>query len=299
MRPCCYVWPGLVVTGCTRGTKGREGNVTNGINYIVKSLKGDGCTLQMHPEYAKNYVAKVERNFPKLAPLIRGLVQYLLAAPRSAKDLSWYPGINEKIDKGLTALDALKSLGFVAVDGRVVVPAHFSKVENDQDAEPSLPTEIMGPEEFFINWPEFQTSLRLTHALPYVYYQGKTVANQLLLLMSTESKHFTMRHLIMGLGRVQKAANVKICARGRELRMLEYGKRAFQEYERKAREHAPEDAVVSVEVDDDGDVIMEEQATMTSLSDPFEGDGFDSDGAADSDEDFACTGVADEEFPDA
>ena len=123
----------------------------------------------------------------------------------------------------------------------------------------------------------------------------------MLLLMSTESKHFTMRHLIMGLGRVQKAANVKICARGRELRMLEYGKRAFQEYERKARENAPEDAVASVAVDQDGDVVVEEQATTAPMPDPFDDASFDSDAAEDSDEESACVGdmFADEDFPDA
>ena len=123
----------------------------------------------------------------------------------------------------------------------------------------------------------------------------------MLLLMSTESKHFTMRHLIMGLGRVQKAANVKICARGRELRMLEYGKRAFQEYERKARENAPEDTVASVVVDQDGDVVVEEQATMAPMSDPFEDVSFDSDAAEDSELESVCVGdiFADEDFPDA
>jgi hypothetical protein len=302
MQPqSCYIWPGIVVTGCTRSTRGREGNVTNGINYIVKSLNDEGCMLQMHPDYSQNYVAKVERNFPKLAPLIRGLVQYLLAAPRSAKDLSWYPGVDEKIDKGLTVLEALKSLGFVAVDNRVVVPAHFAKVETDEDVEPSLPTEIMGPEEFFITWADFQQSLRLTHALPYIYYQGKTISNQLLLLMNTESKHFTMRHLIMGLGRVQKAENVKICARGREETLLKRGQLAFQEYERKARENAPAEAVASVVIDEDGDVVMEEQAMTEPVPDPYEDDGFDNDSAADSEEDSACAGdmFADEDFPDA
>jgi hypothetical protein len=48
------------------------------------------------------------------------------------------------------------------------------------------------------------------HALPYVYYQGKTVAKKTLWLMNVKSPHFTMRHLIMGLGRVQESKRVKI-----------------------------------------------------------------------------------------
>jgi hypothetical protein len=212
----------------------------------------------MHPDYAKNYVAKVERNFPKLAPLIAPLVQYLKATPRSEKDFERYPGLSVKIDKALTALQALKSLGFVAVNGRVVVPPHFAAVENDADVAPSLTSEIVGPSEFYIQWSDFQMSLRLTHALPYVYFQGKTIAKQLFVLMNVESRHFTMRHLIMGLGRVQKGENVQICARGKERKLLRFGKEAFEKLEQLARQTAQAPAnVAEFIVDADGDVIMD------------------------------------------
>ena len=269
MQPqSCYIWPGIVVTGCTRGAKGRAGNVTNGVYYIVKSFDNDGCTLQMHPDYAKNYVAKVERNFPKLAPLIAPLVQYLKAAPRSEKEFERYPGLSIRIDKALTARQALQSLGFVAVNGHVVVPAHFAAVENDADVAPSLSTEIVGPVEFYIDWPTFQVSLRLTHALPYVYFQGKTVAKQLFVLMNVESRHFTMRHLIMGLGRAQKGENVQICARGKERRLLRFGKEAFEKLEQLARQMAETHAnVAEFVVDTDGDVIMDaDDAVSTAVS---------------------------------
>ena len=286
MQPqSCHVWPGIIVMGCTRSTRGREGDVTNGVYYIVKSLGEDGAMMQMHPDYAKNYIAKVERNFPQLEPILPGLVKYLRDAPRTEKDMKFYPGINAKIDKGLTAWSALKSLGFVAVDGVVQVPAHIAEFMDNADVEPSVPDEIMGPEEFFITWAEFQKCLRLTHALPYVYYQGKTVANQTLWLMSVESKHFTMRHLIMGLGRVQTAKNVRICARGRELKILDRAKDAFQDYERRARNDvAPEAVVRDVAVDADGDVIMEEPDDTASIQDPIADVDFDDDVAANSDD---------------
>ena len=286
MQPqSCHVWPGIIVMGCTRGTKGREGDVTNGVYYIVKSLEENGAMMQMHPDYAKNYIAKVERSFPQLEPILPGLVKYLRDAPRTEKDMQLYPGINAKIDKGLTALSALKSFGFVAVGGVVQVPAHIAEFMDNADVEPSVPDEIMGPEEFFITWADFQKCLRLTHALPYVYYQGKTVANQTLWLMSVESKHFTMRHLIMGLGRVQTAKNVRICARGRELKILDRAKDAFQDYDQKARsEAAPEVVVAAVVVDADGDVIMEEPDDTASIPDPFADVDFDDDVAMNSEE---------------
>jgi len=286
MQPqSCYVWAGMIVMGCTRGTKGRDGDVTNGVNYIVKSLGKDGAKLQMHPDYAKNYAAKIERNFPKLEPIIPGLVKWLREAPRTENNMRWYQGLDVKIDKGLIAFSALRSLGFVAVNGVVQVPAHIAEFIDDADVEPSVPDEIMGPEEFDISWENFQRCVRLTHALPYVYYQGKTVANQILWLMNVESKHFTMRHLIMGLGRVQTAKNVRICARGRELKILDIAKNAFEEYERRARsEAAPEVVVADVVVDADGDVVMEEPDEAASIPDPFADVDFDDDVAANSDE---------------
>ena len=63
MQPqSCHVWPGIVLMGCTRGTKGREGDVTNGVNYVLKDFDEKTAMMQMHPDYAKNYIAKVERN---------------------------------------------------------------------------------------------------------------------------------------------------------------------------------------------------------------------------------------------
>ena len=79
--------------------------------------------------------------------------------------------------------------------------------------------------------------MRLTHALPYVYDQGKTVAEKTLWLMNVRSKHFTMRHLIMGLGRVQEAKYVKICGSGRE-KVAEAAEEAFRS--RSSCERAPE-----------------------------------------------------------
>jgi ABC-type Na+ efflux pump permease subunit len=75
-----------------------------------------------------------------------------------------------------------------------------------------------------------------------VYYQGKTLANLTLWLMNVKSKHFTMRHLIMGLGRVQKAKYVKICGPGREKMLLVAAQEAFDVYEKRAQDEIKEAA---------------------------------------------------------
>jgi hypothetical protein len=63
-----------------------------------------------------------------------------------------------------------------------------------------------------MTWDEFLRTTRLVHALPYCYYQGKTVRDGVLGLMNTRSPHFTMRHLILGLGRVTNSRRAALCA---------------------------------------------------------------------------------------
>ena len=91
--------------------------------------------------------------------------------------------------------------------------------------------------------------------------------------MNAKSKHFTMRHLILGLGRVQRAANVKICGPGREKKVLERAQDAYDDYEKRARSEVPAEIVVAEQhpADDDGDMLMDGEVAQ----DPFEGIGFD------------------------
>jgi hypothetical protein len=67
-----------------------------------------------------------------------------------------------------------------------------------------------------------------TRARRYVYYQGKTVKDQTLLLMNTSSRHFTMRHLIVGLGRVQQSSRVWLCPESLQETMIEKAKEIYR-----------------------------------------------------------------------
>jgi hypothetical protein len=53
-------------------------------------------------------------------------------------------------------------------------------------------------------------------------------------MMNVNSPHFTMRHLILGLGRVSKSEFVKICSPARETKILVAAKEAYREYEERA-----------------------------------------------------------------
>jgi len=61
----------------------------------------------------------------------------------------------------------------------------------------------------------------MTHTLPYCYYQGRTLRGKRFMLMSCRSPHLTMRHLIMGLGRVTKGDMVSIAPPSYERTVLE------------------------------------------------------------------------------
>jgi hypothetical protein len=140
---------------------------------------------------------------------------------------------------GVTMRDAARSLG-LDMDGALVPPVDTPEEPEDEPEEDEdvVPAEhAVGPEAFTLTWEMFQRLLRMTHALPYIYYQSKTVKGQRLLLMGTRSKHFTMRNLIMGLGRVQRSDMVMIAGKADEEMIMEEAEEAYKE----ALEGAPAD----------------------------------------------------------
>ena len=98
----------------------------------------------------------------------------------------------------------------------------------DPDVEPDDETKKLGSKAFELDWEQFALKLRLTHALPYVYYQGRTVKDQTLMLLNTHSRYFTMRHLIMGLGRVQQSSRVWLCPEELQEILTERAKSAYR-----------------------------------------------------------------------
>ena len=112
-----------------------------------------------------------------------------------------------------------------------------------------------------MSWRQFQEEARLTHALPYVYYQGKTISKKILWLMSVKNKHFTMRHLIMGLGRVQESKYVKICEPSRQRQIMEAAKETYEMFEKRARDELEAKRIVEVQI---GEAAQIGEAVMTA-----------------------------------
>ena len=164
MQPqSCYIWEGIVVTGCVRGSRrssSKDGSdinkIVNGLNYVVSHFDDNKVTVRVHPDFIVD---------------------------------------SQPTDDELEIVDA--------------------------DHYRTLP------------WKDFLSSLRLTHALPYVYYQGETVRDKTLMLMNLDSQYFTMRHLILGLGRVTKSEHVKLCPPIKEKEVMSLAMTAYREYEQK------------------------------------------------------------------
>ena len=50
MQPqSCYIWPGIVMAGCTRGVNSQ--GIVNGVNYIVEMFDDKHVRLTVHPDF--------------------------------------------------------------------------------------------------------------------------------------------------------------------------------------------------------------------------------------------------------
>ena len=241
--------------------------MTNGIYYTVEGWNDETVSLRMHPDFAQNHIDKVKDALQEMQPMLRKLVPYLRESQRSLKQAEAFAS-----EQGCTNVKALakilRAIDFQVTKESVMPPENWPEENEEEGVNPDLPSEAAGPTAFDLSWAEFGRTTRLTHALPYVYYQGKTIKNQNLLLMGTQSRHYTMRHLIVGLGRVQKSKHVSICPAALEETMLQKGKEIYDKYDQRAKTEA---AAVAPALDADGDVVMDEP------TDPFCAAPFDDD----------------------
>ena len=67
-----------------------------------------------------------------------------------------------------------------------------------------------GDEEIEVPLAEVPYLLRLTHAMCYYTMQARTVKNRHMVLLDTDSKHFSVRALIVGLSRVEEGSFLHI-----------------------------------------------------------------------------------------
>jgi ribosomal protein L37AE/L43A len=204
---CCiqpqsaYYWKGMVLVGCNKGNvKKALKPVLNGVFYEIVDFSHDTVTLRMHDSCSATYVAKQVARQEALRRFAQPFIDSVGAGTFSVAECEMHLAIAGAL-ADVSATDALSAMGF-AVDGGNVV------VEGDEASKPLVRPR---PPPFVLSRADFQTALRLTHALPYPYFQGRTLTDQKLLLMDVRHRHFTMRHLIMGLGRVTKGADVWIC----------------------------------------------------------------------------------------
>jgi hypothetical protein len=97
-------------------------------------------------------------------------------------------------------------------------PQENAEEEEDEGEEeevtPDWDEPIMEDGAFEVPHQDFMKHFRLAFAVPVCYAQGRTYRDQKLLIMDTESDHFTMRHLIVAISRVTNGSNLWIAPRG-------------------------------------------------------------------------------------
>jgi hypothetical protein len=164
---------------------------------------------------------------------------------------------------------------------------HYQAWADNPVSPATLPDSIADPATE-LSWPDFQVQARLTHALPYVYFQGKTVANKTLWLMGVNNPYFTMRTLIMILGRVQESKRVRILHPDREAaHIIPTAREAFRQYQRRTEDSMKEQAetrelverfenAISAEMEEgDFDDACSEDSEGGVAADPFADVSFD------------------------
>ena len=245
----------MTVCGCTRTSTDKD--VTNGVCYVIEEYTDTEVKLSVHPDNDKSHLEHVDwlkRCLDEVKDRMEGIVKFLLEKQRTYDEFMAFEGMQDELQEGRTVTHFLVRLGFgerrVGTKKKnktchVAVPIHFQLWANNPSEPLTLPKELVETQPFKLKWNRFQETMRLTHALPYVYYQGKTLAKKTLWLMNVKSKHFTMRHLVMGLGRVQEAKFVKICGPGRERMVLQAAQEAYDAYEKRAQNEAEAQAAAA------------------------------------------------------
>jgi hypothetical protein len=232
MQPqSAWFWVGQEVVACTQGLY-RDHNVTNGFIYTIQDFDEDGVQLLMHTDYCKNLLAKQQAVAEALQPFLWavyervGVGEVVINRFSEWMNKTFMDNLRreKKVDKGLSNKEVLQMMGFIVEGNKVRAAVEEEQPEEEvleNDVLPDEPEMQVGPREFKLPWCDFMKVMRLTHALPYCYYQGRTLRDKKFLLMSTKSPHFDMRHLIVGLGRVTRGDMVSIAHPAYEREILD------------------------------------------------------------------------------
>jgi hypothetical protein len=210
-----WLWLGQLMVSVSNQFK-----LTNGYFYRIKAMNNDGAELEMHGDYCKHEVAKKKEILPTLRPFVAETLKYVgsekpLQSVSAWMNKTFMNKLRVESSLDMPNKELLCLMGFEVESGKVV-PSD-EEAGGDEDDDPDR----VGPRIVKLSWSEFTQSMRLTRALPYCYYQGRTLKDTYFMLMSTRSPHFSMRHLIMGLGRVTRGDRVCIASPELEKLMLE------------------------------------------------------------------------------
>ena len=196
------VYVGMSVYGCVRSF---NGDIVNGVDYVVKEVLPDKLTVDIDPQYNLTTPEDAQKCTEKLQPFVEAVTEVLLTRPKTVEEL--IQARIKGVAKELTACFSrdkpwLRWLNFV-----LLFPQTFDVTGNvvslvgevDEDVEAIDLNKI--PKRIVLPHADFVRKLRMPYARCYYTVQGKTYRDTHVVLLDTLHKRFDMRKLIVGMSR--------------------------------------------------------------------------------------------------
>ena len=194
---------GMSVYGCVRCF---NGDIINGVDYIVKEIGPDQIVVDVDPQYNLSTPEEAEAVIRQLQPYVAQVAALLQAKPMTTQELSKsrLKGLSKSLARCFPRDKPLNRwLSFVllfpesfAVSGNTVsVPDAAEEDGNNTVDTNKIPKRVVLTRE------DVARKCRLAYARCYYTVQGETCRDKHRLLLDTSHKHFDMRELIVGKAR--------------------------------------------------------------------------------------------------
>ena len=201
------LWHGVELVGCTRKSKGP---ILNGCIYVVQDVDSKTVTLRLHEDYqvaTKYDKPQIRATLEPFVPEVEELLKYHPRTPANLARVAsekWKSELKRWIGRGVAvrwqAFAHIFNKTFELYGNNLRLREEGDEEEGDPDA----------PDIVRLSHAETCASLRMTYALCYYSAQGTTIRRKHVVLFDSYKKHFTLRHLNVGLSRATHGCYVHV-----------------------------------------------------------------------------------------
>ena len=202
------MWPGVPVIACTRKSRG---DIVNGCIYVADEVDSETVTLHIHEDYqlepAKYKKPHIHDALKVYVPHVKSLLKekartagYLQnhAEKKSTSELKRLIGHVKETQRWRAFTMNFDTI--FKMTGNLISLREQDEEDNDEKTSNVVK----------LNHQDFCASFRFTYALCYYSAQGTTIRGKNVMLFDTNHKHFTMRHLNVGLSRATHGKYVHV-----------------------------------------------------------------------------------------